>query len=208
MAQHSEIDEQHIGTIWMLKLDRPLPASLADGLAARIPATFKRIGQEAAEELAQVMELDDPAVILQRFAAGRHCYAARVADQLVAYGWVTFDEECIGELGLSIRLKVGEAYIWDCATAPAYRGQRLYPALLKYMLNALHAEGMHRVWIGTNTDNLASQIGVAAAGFQPAVDFLTGNASTKPTIRLRGRTGVSEQDLQDVYHALSGIQAP
>jgi ribosomal protein S18 acetylase RimI-like enzyme len=207
MAQHSEIDEQHIGTICMLKLDRPLPASLANGFAARIPATFKRIGQEAAEELAQVMELDNPAVILQRFAAGRHCYVARVADQLVAYGWVTFDEECIGELGLSFRLKVGEAYIWDCATAPAYRGQRLYPALLRHILNVLHAEGLQRVWIGTDTDNLASQIGVAAAGFQPAVDFLIDNASMKPTIRLRGRAGVSEQDLQDVHNALWGLQA-
>ena|SRR5579859_1127723 len=208
MAQHSEIDEQHIGTFWMLKLDRPLPDSLANDFNARIPATFKRIGQEAGEELVQLMELDEPAVILQRFAMGRHCYAARVAEQLVAYCWVTFDEECIGELGLSIRLKAGEAYIWDCATAPAYRGQRLYPALLKYILNALHAEGLHRVWIGTNSDNLASQIGVAAAGFQPAVDFLIGNASTKPTIRLRGHTGISAQDLQDVYHALSVIQAP
>src|SRR6266496_6227145 len=109
MAQLSKINTQHIGTFWMLKLDRPLPA----GLVPRIPTNFMRIGPEIAQELAQAMELDGPTVILQRFAAGRYCYAVRVAGQLVTYGWVTFDEEDIGELGLSIRLKAGEAYIWD-----------------------------------------------------------------------------------------------
>jgi ribosomal protein S18 acetylase RimI-like enzyme len=207
MAQHSEIDAQHIGTFWMLKFERPSPADLAQphyASLARIPATFTRVGPEVAQELARVMELDDPAVILQRFAAGRHCYVARVAGQLVTYGWVTFDEENIGELGLSIRLKAGEAYIWDCATVPAFRGQRLYPALLTHILRALQAEGLQRVWIGTNRDNLASQIGIVAAGFQPVADFLIVNAPSKREVRLRGRTGVSKQDLEDVQHALSG----
>jgi len=200
MAQHSESNAQHIGTFWMFKLDRPLPA----GLVPNIPATFMRIGPEAVQELAQVMELADPAVILQRFAAGRHCYAARVAGQLVTYGWVTFDEEGIGELGLSIRLKAGEAYIWNCATVPAYRGQRLYPALLTHMVHALYAEGVNRIWIGADTDNPASQIGIAAAGFRPVVDFLIVNASTMRKVCLRGRTGISQQDLEDVNQALFG----
>ena len=192
MAQHSEINTQHIGTFWMLKLDRPLPA----GLVPRIPTNFMRIGPEIAQELAQAIELDGPTVILQRFAAGRHCYAARVAGQLVTYGWVTFDEEDIGELGLSIRLKAGEAYIWDCATLPAYRRLRLYPALL--------TQGIQRVWIGTDTDNLASQIGIVAAGFQAVADFLTVNTPSMSTVRLRGCSGVSTQDLEDVHHALFG----
>ena len=200
MAQHSEINTQHIGTFWMLKLDRPLPA----GLVPRIPTNFMRIGPEIAQELAQAIELDGPTVILQRFAAGRHCYAARVAGQLVTYGWVTFDEEAIGELGLRFRLKAGEAYIWYCATLPAYRGLRLYPALLTHMLHALHAQGIQRVWIGTDTDNLASQIGIVAAGFQPVADFLTINTPSMRTVRLRGFSGVSTQDLEDVHHALFG----
>jgi GNAT superfamily N-acetyltransferase len=201
MAQHSEIDAQHIGTFWMLKFDGPLPA----GLVPRIPTNFMRLGPEMAQELAQAMELDDPAVILQRFAAGRHCYAARIAHQLVTYGWVTFDEESIGELGLSIRLEAGDAYIWDCATLPAYRGQRLYPALLTYMLHELHAQGVQRVWIGTDRDNVASQIGIAAAGFQPVVDFLILNTtSSVRKVLLRGRTGVSMQDLEDIHYALFG----
>src|SRR6266566_1382930 len=200
MAQHSEINTQHIGTFWMLKLDRPLPA----GLEPRIPTNFMRIGPEIAQELAQAMELDGPTVILQRFAAGRHCYAARVAGQLVTYGWVTFDEEDIGELGLSIRLKAGEAYIWDCATLPAYRGLRLYPALLTHMLHALHAQGIHRVWIGADSDNLPSQRGMALAGFHPVGDVVVNPGLTMRRVWLRGRPGVPEQLVMDLRHALFG----
>jgi ribosomal protein S18 acetylase RimI-like enzyme len=200
MAQYSETDAQHIGTLWMLRTDRPLPA----GPVPRVPATFTRTGPETVQELTRVMELDRPAVILQRFAAGRHCYVARAAGQLATYGWVTFDEELIGELGLSIRLKAGEAYIWDCATLPAYRGQRLYPALLSHMLKGLQAEGVQRVWIGTDTDNRPSQKGVALAGFQAIADILMDNTPTKRKAWLRGRNGTDEQDLEDVHCALFG----
>src|SRR2546426_8059445 len=200
MAQLSKINTQHIGTFWMLKLDRPLPA----GLVPRIPTNFMRIGPEIAQELAQAMELDGPTVILQRFAAGRHCYAARAAGRLVTYGWVTFDEEDIGELGLSFHLKAGEAYIWDCATLPAYRGLRLYPALLAHILSELHKAGLHRVWIGADTDNLASQSGLALVGFQPVVDIVITHALPSHQACVRGRPGVPERLVTDVHRALFG----
>src|SRR5260370_38645437 len=109
----------------------------------------------------------DAALVMQRIDTWRNGVVSRIEGILVSYGWVTFDEEDIGELGLSIRLKAGEAYIWNCATLPAYRGQRLYPALLAHMVGELHRQGLHRVWIGTDTDNLPSQSGMALAGCQP-----------------------------------------
>src|SRR5256714_6842003 len=174
MTDPSGTNVQHIGTFWILELDRPLPPAIVP----RVPATFMRIGPEIAGELAQAMGLDDPAIILQRFATGRHCYAARVDGKLAAYGWVTFDEEAIGELGLRFRLKAGEAYIWNCATLPAYRGQRLYPTLLAYIVGELYHQGLRRVWIGTDTDNLPSQSGLALAGFQPIGDIVIDHVLT------------------------------
>jgi GNAT superfamily N-acetyltransferase len=163
-----------------------------------------RIGPE--EELVQAMGLDDPAIMPQRFATGRHCYAARVDGKLAAYGWVTFDEEAIGELGLRFRLKAGEAYIWDCATLAAYRGQLLYPALLSYIVSDLRTAGLCRLWIGADMDNLVSQKGMALAGFQPAIDFLleSDQGITRP--RLTGRPGIPEQLVMDVWHALFGVK--
>src|SRR5712692_6545505 len=112
MTDTSETSAQHLGILWMLELFRPLPV----GPEPRIPATFLRAGPEIASELAQAMQLDDPVPVLQRFSMGRHCYIARVEGKIATYGWITFDEEGIGELGLIIRLNKGEAYIWDCAT--------------------------------------------------------------------------------------------
>src|SRR2546421_10506160 len=201
MTDPSGTNVQNIGTFWILELDRPLPPAIVP----RVPATFMRIGPEVAGELVQAIGLDDPAIILQRFSTGRHCYAARVDrvdEKLAAYGWVTFDEEAIGELGMRFRLKAGEAYIWDCATLAAYHRQRLYSALLAYIVSELRTAGLCRVWIGADMDNLVSQKGMALAGFQPAVDFLLESAQGISRPRLTGRSGIPEQLVMDVWRAL------
>jgi len=105
-----------------------------------IAATFRRLGPENAPALAAVMGDGDLAEIHKRFESGRSCYTAWVEGQLTAYGWVSFKEEFIGELSLRLRLSPGEAYIWDCATVPAYRQKRLFSALLAYMLGELRLE--------------------------------------------------------------------
>ena len=89
MADASETGAQHIGTFWMLELDRPLPPAIIP----RVPAAFMRTGPEAAQELAQAMGFDNPEIVLQRLSAGRHCYTVRVDGSLAAYSRVTFDEE-------------------------------------------------------------------------------------------------------------------
>ncbi len=198
MTQPAEADVQPQGTFWMLDLDQPLLV----GLVPRLPVAFMRIGPEVAQELAHAMQLDDPSVVLQRFARGCHCYAGTIDGKLTTYGWVTFDEEGIGELSLNFRLKAGEAYIWDCVTLPAYRGLRLYPALLKYILCELQSLGLYRAWIGADTDNLASQSGLALVGFQPVVDVFITHVSTARQAWIRGRPGVPEQLVTDVRHAL------
>jgi GNAT superfamily N-acetyltransferase len=200
MMQPAEADEQPQSTLWMLDLGQPLPV----GPVLPVPVVFMRAGPEVAQELAQAMDLDDQAVVLQRFDNGRHCYLGRIEGTLATYGWVTFDEEGIGELSLSIRLKAGEAYIWNCATLPAYRGQRLYPALLVHIVGELHHQGLHRVWIGTDTNNLPSQSGIVLAGFQPIGDVVISRVLTMRRPWMRGRPGISEQLVMDARYALLG----
>ena len=198
MMNSSETDVQHLGILWMLRLDRPLPGSPQP----RIPVTFSRAGLEEGGELASAMGFDNSDPVLQRFRMGRHCYISRFDGKLVAYGWVSFDEEGIGELGLRIRLNKGEAYIWDCGTLPAYRGQRLYPALLGHMLRELQGAGLQRVWIGTDADNLPSQVGVALVGCQPVLDAVRDTSTSR--LVSRGRPGVPIQDVLDAHYALFG----
>ncbi len=200
MMQPAEADAQPRSTLWMLDLGQPLPVDPV----LQVPVVFMRAGPEVAQELAQAMDLDDQAVVLQRFDNGRQCYVGRIEGTLATYGWVTFDEEGIGELSLSIRLKAGEAYIWNCATLPAYRGQRLYPALLVHIVGELHHQGLHRVWIGTDTDNLPSQSGIVLAGFQPIGDVVISHVLTMRRAWMRGRPGIPEQLVMDARFALLG----
>jgi phospholipase/carboxylesterase len=200
MMHPTEPDTRPQGTFWMLDLGQPPPV----GPVLQVPVAFMRVGPEVARELAQAMDLDDQASVLQRFDDGRHCYIGRIEGRLATYGWVTFDEEDIGELSLSIRLKAGEAYIWNCATLPAYRGQRLYPALLTHIVGELHHQGLQRIWIGTDADNLPSQSGIVLAGFQPIGDVVISSVLTMRRAWLRGRPGISERLVMDIRQAVLG----
>jgi GNAT superfamily N-acetyltransferase len=196
MMQPSESDAKHQGTLWMVQLDAPLP----DPPAPRVPATFARAGPEIAHEIAP----NDPASRAQRFATGRRCYIASIEGRLAAYAWVSFDEEAIGELGISIHLQAGDVYIWDCETLAPYRGQRLYPALLAYVLAELQAEGVYRAWIGADADNLASQSGLARVGFQPVADAMIEPSSTGRRLWVRAHPGAPEEAVVAAKRALLG----
>jgi GNAT superfamily N-acetyltransferase len=200
MALASEIGPQHLGTLWVLDLGEPLLV----GPMPRVAVNFQRIGPEAAPLLAQAMGLENSAEVLRRFASGKRCYTGTVEGELATYGWVTYDEELIGELSLRIRLAPGETYIWDCATLPAYRGQRLYPALLWYMINDLRTEGLRRIWIGADADNLPSQIGIVLCSFQPIVDIVLDRVLAIRMSWARGCPGAPEQLVEDARRKLLG----
>ncbi len=161
MLASADLDPRKAGTIWAINLGKDMPL-----IAPGCSATFRRILPEAADTLAQAMGPGSRDEICRRFTAGKHCYAAWMGDEIVTYGWVSFNEEMVGELNLRLRLIPGEAYIWDCATLPAYRNLHLYSALLSYILHDLEEnQPVCRAWIGANLDNTASQRGIARAGF-------------------------------------------
>jgi RimJ/RimL family protein N-acetyltransferase len=185
-----------VGTFWALDLAQPLPVAPAP----RLPVTFLRLGLEDTGELARAMRCDDAAIVRQRFDAGKHCYGGKIENEIATYGWVTFDQETIGELGMTIHLAPGGAYIWDCATLPAYRGQSLYTALLASITRFLRAKGLRRAWIGADADNLPSQAGMMRAGFLPVADML--RSPETPVLSLRGRPEAAEQLVHDIRAAL------
>ena len=203
MAGAFEEVSWHVGIFWLFKLDE-LASAGAFSVAPASPVTFRRIGPDTIDQLARVMGMEDHTPIARRFERGKRCYAGFHGDEIVTYGWVTFDEETIGELGLTARMRAGESYIWDCATPPPYRGKRLYPALLAHILSVLAAEGIRRAWLGTDADNLPSQKGVALVGFQPILDVGFTRSPTGNTMWIRQRPNVSEQDALDAHRVLLG----
>jgi GNAT superfamily N-acetyltransferase len=195
-----ESDPRQPGTLWVRNLDWPLP----ENVTPRVPVEYRCIDPGEIHSLAQIMPLADPAAIEQRFAAGKRCYVAQVADTLAAYGWVSWEEEDIGEIGLRVHLMPGEAYIWDCATTPAYRRLRLYTTLLIHMAEQLRQESLCRIWIGADADNVASQTGIALAGFLPVADLVVTRVIGIRQFWVRGRDGVPEYMVDDVRRALLG----
>ncbi len=128
----SENDPRPVGTIWTLNLDEPVV-----GVTPLRPVTFRRAGRDLLPTLVSTMDGVSSEELLKRFENRRRCYTGWVGDQIVVYGWVSFEEEDIGELDLYVRLLPGEVYIWDCATIPAFRRNHLYSALLGYIIEEL-----------------------------------------------------------------------
>lgn len=196
MMVSAENDPRRAGVIWALNLDEAAPV-----IAPRIPATFRRIDPESLPALAEAMGGDASAEILKRCETGRCCYAAWADDTLAAYGWVSFDEEYIGELKLRLSLLRGEAYIWDCFTLPAFRQNYLYSALLVYILGELRSENFCRAWIGADLDNMPSQRGIARAGFRPVADLLIARVLTLRSVWVQGRPNVPESLVAEARRA-------
>ena len=187
MMVSAKDDRRRAGTIWMLDLDEP-----ARAVEPRLPSTFQRVGLELMPALASTMGDDASAELLNRFASrgACRCYTAWVGETLASYGWVSFEEEYIGELNLRIKLLPGEAYIWDCATVPAFRRNHLYSALLAHMLKELRAEGLSRVWIGADLENKPSQRGIACAGFHHVADLVVARVLAMRQVWVLGLPGV------------------
>jgi len=168
MLVSADQDPRKAGTIWAINLGEDMPVIVPER-----PASFARVMPEDGDALAAAMGPGSEEEICRRFAAGRHCYAAWINNQIASYGWVSFDEEMVGELNLRLRLIPGEAYIWDCATLPAYRQHHLYSGLLSFILHELFIhQPICRVWIGADLDNTASQRGIARAGFHRVANLL------------------------------------
>jgi len=160
------------GTLWALETGNGLPARCQ----ARVEVAFEEVGDDDIDELAAAMELPSSEPVQRRLRGNgrlqskRRCFCLRVAREIAAYGWVTCGVERVGELERQFNLCDDEAYIWDCVTLPAWRGQRLYSALLSHIIYQLHDEQIPRIWIGASRRNQPSIRGFANAGFQPVVD--------------------------------------
>ena len=196
MMVSAENDPRRAGTIWTLNLDESVPV-----VTPLIAATFRHVGAELVPALVSTMGRDASAEILKRFETGRRCYTAWVGGQLASYGWVSFDDEHIGELNLRIRLLPGEVYIWDCATVPAFRRNRLYSALLSYIIGELRAEGLCRAWIGADFDNKPSQQGMARAGFHHVADLVVARVLALRQAWVQGRPGVPDHVVAEARRA-------
>jgi ribosomal protein S18 acetylase RimI-like enzyme len=154
------------GTLWGLETGAGLPPLCP----ARVEVEFQEAGARDIDDLAAAMNLPSPDPLRQRLQSGRRCFVLKAGNQVASYGWVTCGLECVGELERNFYLPDNEVYIWDCGTAPAWRRQRLFSALLSQIVYRLQAEGVPRFWIGASQQNEPSIRAFANAGFKQVID--------------------------------------
>ena len=155
------------GTLWV----REANGNDALSVQPNVRAILGEAHPEAADALARAMGASGVATVIERFSEGRRCFVAQVNGAIASYAWVSRGVERIGELERSFRMAPEEAYIWDCATLPPYRSQRLYCALLSHLASHLFRDGITRLWIGASASNSYSIRGFATAGFQHVLDL-------------------------------------
>lgn len=116
---------------------------------------------------------EEAGLVRPRFERGCRAFAVRHSGALVGYGWLSKQPEWIGELGLEITPRDGEAYVWNCVTLPPHRLRGVFRALLGHLVALARREGLRRLWIGS-VDGGAERA-LVAAGFAPVVRFRVAN---------------------------------
>ena len=182
------------GTLWSANLT----GRTESPTIARIPTEFGTVQPDSLAQLAAAvgqMDPIDPGALARRFELGKQCFVMRVDGSIAAYGWLTRGPEWVGEFERELRVLEGEAYIWDCATLPNYRRQRLFSVLLAHVTNQLRHEGLRRLWlIGINGSQRMID-GVQAAGFQPILGLAYARLFDKHGLLARSAGGASPQQL-------------
>lgn len=160
------VPEEH-GTLFVYDLQRPVePLPIADG-------QILRAGEEHLRRIEHAMHASGeypPGEPLRRWRHGRTPYVVMIGSEVASYGWVTPEPEPMDDLGIAFTAPHGDVWLYDFATVPEFRGRRLYPALLRFILSELKEQDIHRAWIGTSPGNFASQSGISRAGFTLVVE--------------------------------------
>ena len=163
------------GTLSVFEL-KNLPESWPDALNKQ-PIRFRRVLRAEATPLQEAQEKAgdySPGDVARRLAAGREAFVGEVetasGSLIVTFGWVALTAEPLGNTGCSFEPPPGDAYLFDFATVPEYRGQGFYPALLRYILGELADGGVKRAWITTAPGNQTAARSISRDGFTKVAD--------------------------------------
>ena len=123
-------------------------------------------------ELAALEEYGGPAYAEQareRLRRGWRLWMGSVAGAVAGGGWaVTNATEYATKV---VPLLDTDISIIDCFTLPAFRGKRVYPAVLVSIAHCYRERGFLRAWGYVNERNAASIRGLEKAGFRNAVRY-------------------------------------
>ncbi|MBN8853187.1 MAG: hypothetical protein BGO55_13375 [Sphingobacteriales bacterium 50-39] len=139
--------------------------------------------------------------IIDRLANDHAAFVAFVYGMPAAFGWMARGKARIGELNHELILPLRNRYLWNFRTAPAYRGQGIYPALLQYIVHHEREKG-DQFWIIHAPENKSSLKGIVKAGFRN-VGKLYLDRELEVTLRPASVTGQEKRFIEELGFRIS-----
>lgn len=164
------------------------------------------VDSSEADALATVMAMPQDAVLARQ--TWSRCYAGQVGDEVLTSGWVSEVDTWVGEIAATIRPGEGEAYIWDCRTAPLFRRRGFYRDLLTQVMADLGRRGLGRAWIATLERTSGGYRGVKRAGFHPVLRIRYVQLGPLRWWRVRAERTGQKDEVQAARRALRLGQIP
>ena len=123
---------------------------------------------------AHALEYQIPERDLEMLDAGHaRCFTAFQANSLAGFAWVAFGDipgrmnhDGKPETGLPIQLSDDAAFVFQVLVLPAYRGRRLYAAIMSQMADQLQTDGIQTLVLTTEGSNQRALKAVDRMGFQ------------------------------------------
>ena len=136
-----------------------------------IPPSEARIEVEhiildaASENRHLITDVQGEDLTARRFERGEKCFVALEDGKAVSYIWGARGVVGVEEIDKAIKPEAKEIYLYDAFTLEPWRGQNLYPAVLRRALEYAEGLGLARSLIFVEAKNTPSRRGVDKAGF-------------------------------------------
>ena len=103
--------------------------------------------------------------------------------KLAHVAWlIPADRDALQEVR-NVKLRAGEAEITHCLTLPEFRGQGMYPFAIRSLCDVARQRGIHRIYMITSVENLASQRGIEKAGLTRGGEIIRLTDSYLPLLK-------------------------
>lgn len=133
--------------------------------------------------------------VVNRLANNHVAYVAYLGTEPAAFGWMARGEARIGELNHRFILPERNRYLWNFRTLEAFRGLKIYPDLLQFIIKD-EAKDADNFWIIHAPENNASLNGILKAGFEflgKLYSGLSGQATIEFNTRVKAYKGLLSQ---------------
>ena len=129
---------------------------------------LRRATAEDADRYASDIGTDSADTFVRRLSDTTHCYVVVSGGIFLHATWITTKAAWTRELRAYFRPPPGDAYVFESFTRSDARGKGAYPFALREICHELSAEGVARVWVAVEVDNIPSLKAVTKGGYEEA----------------------------------------